>query len=45
MLNRRNPALSTELAYLSNHWQHEGQRLPSAADFVALIQDECAGKY
>ena len=45
MLNRRNPALSSELTYLSNHWQHEGERLPSAAEFVVLIQDECAGKY
>ena len=45
MLTRRNPALSSELAYLSNHWQHEGARLPSAAEFVALFRDECAGKY
>ena len=45
MLNRRNPALSSELAYLSNHWQHERERLPSAAELVAIINDECAGKY
>ncbi len=44
MLNRRNPALSRELVYLSNHWQHEAERTAGAAEFVAFARAEAAGE-
>ena len=44
MLNRSNPALSREMAYLSNDWQHEGQRTPGAAELVTAFMAEIEGR-
>jgi len=43
MLNRRNPALSTELAYLTNGWHHEARPTEGAKAFVAAIRSEAEG--
>jgi HD superfamily phosphohydrolase YqeK len=44
LLNNRNPALSRELVYLSNHWLHEAERTPGAVELVAHIRAEVEGK-
>ncbi len=44
MLNHRNPALSAELVYLSNHWQHATQPTPGAMELVTALRAEVEGE-
>jgi hypothetical protein len=44
MLNHRNPALSEELARLSDGWQHQTERTPEAVEMIAQIRAEVDGE-
>lgn len=44
MLNRSNPELSRELAYLSDGWQQEGSRSSGALELISLLRAEAAGE-